>query len=135
MLCGSGLPSFYLYKYTIMAVPPGSDKPVATEMRLRAMDHYPLLLIAVVMTLMPLISIFMFNNRKRQISLSIVNLLATCSFITMMLAQISKITPAPVNGSYGIGAILPAVELVFTVLAIFGIRRDEKLVKSMDRLR
>jgi hypothetical protein len=39
------------------------------------------------------------------------------------------------TGSYQIGALLPILMVVFFFLAARGIYRDEKLVKSMDRLR
>ena len=37
--------------------------------------------------------------------------------------------------NYGIGLILPSLAILFIILAIRGIRNDEKLIKSADRLR
>jgi hypothetical protein len=39
------------------------------------------------------------------------------------------------TGSYQIGALLPVLMVVFYFLAARGIYKDEKLVKSMNRLR
>ena len=89
-------------------------------------------------TLLPLVTIFMFGNRKRQSAMAFVNVIALCGFIPMVLSRVNtlnKMVPPPINGSYWIGAVLPVIALVFTILAIFGIRKDERLVKSMDRLR
>ena len=105
---------------------------------LRAADHYPSLIIAVVMVLLPLISIFMFKNRKRQTSMTFVSILANIAFVGITLSRVTnlgKLMPPPAPGSYGIGAILPVVSIVLLVLALLGIRKDDKLVKSMDRLR
>jgi len=105
---------------------------------LRVADHYPSLLIALVMTALPFITIFMFANRKRQMRMSFAGILAIISFITLLLFRVTnlgKLTPPPSNGSYWIGAVLPVIALVFMIMAISGIRRDEKLVKSVDRLR
>ncbi len=104
---------------------------------LRINDHYPSLIIAMVMILLPLVSIFMFRNRKRQLALSFVSIVSIGGFIAMMLSRVSALKQATPNvgGAYGIGAVLPIVSLLFLVLAIMGIRKDEKLVKSMDRLR
>ncbi len=105
---------------------------------LRVADHYPSLLIALVMSILPFVTIFMFGNRKRQITMSAVSIVSTISFLAMMLNRVtnlSKQTPPITEGSYWVGAVLPVLSIVFLVLAISGIRRDEKLVRSTDRLR
>lgn len=110
----------------------GSSKAI------RIADHYPSLLLALVCTIVPLIAIFLFNVRKRQLSMSFVAILSNISLVGMMLSRVgslSKQMPAPTGGSYWIAAVLPAVSLIFLILAIMGIRKDENLVKSMDRLR
>jgi hypothetical protein len=38
-------------------------------------------------------------------------------------------------GNYGIGVILPSLAILFIILALRGIRKDEMLVRSADRLR
>jgi hypothetical protein len=105
---------------------------------LRVADHYPSLLIALVMIALPLISIFMFGDRKRQLRMSYVSILAAISFLSMMLFRVSALAkeiPPVTGGNYWIGAVLPVLSIVFLILAIAGIRRDEKLVRSVDRLR
>jgi dolichol kinase len=104
----------------------------------RVQDHFPSLLIALVMTLLPLITIFMFRNRKRQTSMTVASIIATLSFEGMALSRVSqleKMVPAPTNGSYWVGAVLPVASLIFLIMAAVAIRKDEKLVRSMDRLR
>jgi len=126
-LCSAGVLYFDLYR--------SSGMPVVS---LRTSDHYPSLLVALVMSLLPLISIFMFKDRKRQKVMTFVSMLATLSFISLILMRVSglsKMTPPPAPGSYWIGAVLPAISLVLLILALVGINKDDKLVKSMDRLR
>jgi FtsH-binding integral membrane protein len=116
----------------------GTDTVVNTTGQLRVGDHFPSLMIVLVMSILPLVAIFMYGNRKRQIRLSAVALLATASFITMTLFRVTNLAkqiPAPTSGNYWLGSIFPVVALVFLVLAILGIRKDEKLVRSVDRLR
>lgn len=122
---------FYFDLYKTHTIVNGTD----TAGQLRVSDHFPTLLIALVITLLPLITIFMFNNRKRQVRMCFASILGIISFISLLLARVGRITPPPSNGSYWIGSVLPVIALVFIFLAIFGIRRDEKLVKSVDRLR
>lgn len=105
---------------------------------LRIADHFPSLLIAVVMVALPLVTIFFFKNRKRQRSLSRIALLTSIAFIAVSLMHIENFkntSPMPRNGSYRAGIVVPVIVIVFLFMAINGIKKDEKLVKSMDRLR
>ena len=111
---------------------------VDTPGQLRVSDHYPSLLLVVVMGLLPIVTIFMFKDRKRQIRMTIISILSVGTFITLTLSRVSnlsKAVPQPTSGNYWIGAVLPVIALVFLILAIVGIRSDDKLVKSVDRLR
>ncbi len=134
---GAGVFIFDLYRYHsgIHTLVNGVDTVVDTPSHLGVTGNYPLLLIAIVITILPLITIFMYKERKRQIAMTAVSLIGTLSFIAMALNYISRITPAPLNGSYYIGSVLPCVSVVFLIMALLGIRKDDKLVKSMDRLR
>ena len=105
---------------------------------LRVTDFFPLLIIAVAMTIMPLQAVFFFKNRKRQKSIGWLSLLVSVGFIAVSLMHVENFkntSPMPKNGSYQAGVVIPAIVIVFIVFAISGIRKDEKLVKSMDRLR
>lgn len=132
-LLNSGTIFFDLYQYHIMVN--GADQMQA----IRASQHYPTLLVALVITILPLITIFMFNNRKRQLGMCIGALLGTVAYIAQTLNYISsvlgKMNPQPVSGSYWIGSVIPAASLILIILAILGIKKDDKLVRSMDRLR
>ena len=104
---------------------------------IKVTNHFPSLLLTVVCTLLPLVTIFFYGNRKRQTSMSVICGLATSSLLTTLLSRTNTlITATPgANGNYGISGILLALSIVVIVLAILGIRKDEKLVKSVDRLR
>lgn len=139
-LLSAGVFCFDLYRFHTSVSKPLLDKtvPVDTVASLRVSDHFPSLLIALVMTALPLVTIFMFRNRKRQVAMITVNLIAALSFIGMELARVSSLsstTPPATNGTYWIGSVLPVAAVVFLVMAIVGIRSDEKLVRSADRLR
>lgn len=123
--------------YVFMAdIPQGFGSVVK---RLTVTEHFPSLIIAVVMLLVPFIAIFMFKDRKRQRMMTIVSILACISFIGVNLMRIenfkNETAPTPTNGSYDVGSVIPAVVIVLLILAIRGINKDEKLIKSMDRLR
>lgn len=131
-ICGAGLFVFDIYYAHVMVN--GAD----TIQHLRANDHYPTMLIALVVTVLPLITIFMFKDRKRQRRMGAICIVAITGFVSLALARVNSFnnsSPAPTEGSYWIGAILPVVALVFIVMALRGISKDEKLVRSLDRLR
>lgn len=120
--------------YTAHLVQNGVD----TLVQVNVTAHYPSLLLAVLITIAPLIAIFLFKNRKRQKALANFSIIATLGFITLIIMRVSNLnnmTPAPTNGHYSILSVLPVVAIIFLILAIQGIRKDDKLVKSLDRLR
>jgi hypothetical protein len=101
-------------------------------------DDLPLLLVALVTIILPAVAIFLFKNRKRQLSLSALAIIANIGFIALAVmrkADFINQLPPPTNPSYGLGIILPVVAIIFLFLAVSGIRKDQKLVKSLDRLR
>ncbi len=125
----AGVFMFGVYRYHIM------ENGVDTMKEVRVNDHFPSLLIALVMTVLPLVTIFMFRNRKRQITMSFVSILSVCSFVTIALSRTRNLGALPSSESYWVGAVLPVASLVFLFMAVIGIRKDEKLVRSVDRLR
>jgi hypothetical protein len=87
--------------------------------------------------LAPLAVIFLYKNRKKQINYCYL-LMALIIGYSYWVAQAVKnaIGGAYLNMSnYGIGIILLSLSLLFIVGAQRAIQRDEKLVRSADRLR
>ena len=91
----------------------------------------------VVLGLLPFVIIFFYRNRKRQINLCYLTILAILGY-SFWLVQTAKSVLGEITlqfGNYGIGVILPSFAILFIILALRGIRNDEKLVRSADRLR
>lgn len=91
----------------------------------------------VVIGLIPIFAIFLFNNRTLQIKLSYLAIVSILGF-SFWLVQTAKQALGEVtlqSENYGLGVILPSLGVFFIVLALRGIRKDEKLIKSADRLR
>ncbi|MDN5203325.1 DUF4293 domain-containing protein [Fulvivirgaceae bacterium BMA10] len=83
-------------------------------------------------------SIFRYTNRLTQIKLGALNalLLAGCMGSAVYFAfQGEKLLLENIQGQYKMGFFMPAAALVLNMLANRFIRRDEKLVRSVDRLR
>lgn len=111
----------------------------AVVSNLRVTNYFPSLLLAAAMIIMPLIAIFFFKDRKKQRSISWLGILISIAFIAINLMHIedfkNNTTPTPQNGTYQLGMVVPVIVIVFIFLAINSIKKDDKLVKSMDRLR
>ena len=111
---------------------------VDTPMQLSVTGHFPLMAMVVVTGLLPLVAIFLFSQRKRQINITMLSIVAVICFFAMLVYSVSELgkqTPPPTSGSYYLGSMLPIASILFLIMAIIAIRKDEKLVKSMDRLR
>ncbi len=84
--------------------------------------------------LISLVNIFNFQNRKLQIriaSLNIVLILALSFWLSQIVKGIDGLKELDIEP----GIFLPLIAIIFTLLAIRGIRKDEKLIRSADRLR
>ncbi len=105
----------------------------------RVSTFTPLFAIAAVITLLPLVTIFFFKDRKRQKGMTIISAVSVITFITVMMMHVGNLkngTPPATNFEYLLPGFIPCIiALVFLFFAIAGIRKDDKLVKSMDRLR
>jgi hypothetical protein len=101
-------------------------------------DHPILLGLTLAGGLLALISIFLFNNRPLQMRLSIVTLIAAIFLPLVAFLLIYNEKTSLEDGiriEDGIGAYLPIVSILMAFLAYRGIKKDDNIVRSMDRLR
>lgn len=100
-------------------------------------DSFLLVTIAtVILAVLPLVLIFLYKNRKRQLLFAYLLIVFVIGY-SFWLSQVLKAATTTLLevSDYGIGAGLSSIAILFLVLAAKGINRDEKLVKSADRLR
>ena len=84
--------------------------------------------------LVAIISIFSFKDRLKQFVLGRIIILINL-FLLGVLIYLSLNLPGEVTSEKGIGMFIPTIAILFTVLANKAIKKDEDLVKSVDRLR
>ena len=84
--------------------------------------------------LLALYSIFSFKDRKKQFVLGRLIMLINL-FLLGILIYVSLNLPGEVTSEKGIGMFLPTIAILFSVMANRAIKKDEDLVKSVDRLR
>src|ERR1700744_4119341 len=91
----------------------------------------------VLIAVIPLVIIFLYKNRKQQVALCYSTMLVIVG-LSFWMAQVTKpiMGDAKINAqNWGIGLLLFPLAILFLVFAVKAIQRDEKLVKSVDRLR
>ncbi len=94
--------------------------------------------ITAVVALIPLVIIFLFKNRKQQLTLCYSAILVLFGYSFWMAQTVKKAVGDGVqldSHTMGIGLFLTSISIVMLLLATKGIKNDEKLVKSADRLR
>jgi len=86
---------------------------------------------------MAVAAIFLFKNRPTQYKLAVVGVLLAAVVIGLEVWAIDGFKKANtiLSGSYQWGGLLPIAMMIFLILAASGISKDEKLMKSLDRLR
>ncbi len=95
-------------------------------------------ILAILASLIAIWSITKFNNRLTQIKLGALNslLMAAClGYCLYSILGAEKIISPGTQGKYLLGFFMPVAGLLFNMLANRFIRKDEKLVRSVDRLR
>lgn len=92
-----------------------------------------ILLLTVIIIAGTLINIFNFKARQKQLWITIG--LLFLSLLNILLYWWKSGVPPFESGNYSLGALLSLVIPIFLFMAAQGIRKDEKLVKSTDRLR
>lgn len=107
------------------------------ETKFVATEDLLLFAVAIATGLLAATAIFLFKNRRTQAKLSWFGLLFSIGLIALEVWKIDAFQKENTlsKASYSWGSLLPIALVVLFILAISGIRKDEKLVKSLDRLR
>ena len=102
------------------------------------MATYAIAALAAASALVALIEIFQFRKRMTQLMLGSLNLLlisATIGASFYYVREADQLLNVKIPGEFEAGFYLPTLALMLNLLANRFIRSDEKLVRSMDRLR
>ncbi len=135
-LSSAGMGYFNLWKAKLM------KGVTASEEYFNALSSYLIFIIVMVSILLSLVTIFLFKNRKLQFRLTVINILLAIGAIVLQYVKVGQLADKLMNdgstiisATYLPAAFLPVVTLVALFLAARGIYKDEKLIKSLDRLR
>ncbi len=98
---------------------------------LTAMSNTLLMILTVAAAIVALVTIFLYNNRKLQIKIGAAGLSASLLAIVLYFVEIKNYA----SGGIALFCVFAFAVPVFYIMALRGIYKDEKLVKSSDRLR
>jgi amino acid transporter len=103
------------------------------------MIFLPIIIVAVGILLIDLFTIFQYKDRAFQVKLTNIVVLSTIALIMgiffLYIPMIEKKINIIPDYRKSFGIYMPLVALVFQVMANRAIKRDDKLVRSADRLR
>jgi hypothetical protein len=94
-------------------------------------SRFFILLLTIASIAISTIAIFLFKNRKQQQWLCLLGVLIAGLLIFLYILEMNKL----IKPTLALFCILPFAMLVGYFLAFRNIRKDEKLVKSLDKLR
>jgi O-antigen ligase len=104
----------------------------------KSSEYIQLVLMAALATILPLMSIFFFSNRGRQKGLVWLSIVASLGYFGLAVLQKQDLeTKNPLIAyQYAIpGILVTIIAVIFMIMALRGIRKDDKLIRSLDRLR
>ncbi|MCD0488050.1 DUF4293 domain-containing protein [Pedobacter sp. MC2016-14] len=108
---------------------------LAPAQSVKVAAYLPLLVFHIFLAVLAFGNIFMFKNRvlQKRIAVITVILLTVLNFWVFKSAQ--GMPGGLENTTAGAGAFMPIVAIIWCFLAVRGIRNDERLIRSADRLR
>lgn len=121
--------TFYVYKLAFHDPEP--------SLQLSPYFLLPLMGVIILIILLASLAIFSFKNRKRQMTLTKISMALTLVLLAGYFLGYMGILEKAVGNppEYQFSSFMPVLVFIFLFLANRGINKDEKLIKSMDRLR
>jgi len=107
------------------------EKGVEVDKTVKAGSGFLLLLFTGASLLLSGAIIFFYKDRKLQIKLCLLGLLLSVVVVILYISEMNKLT----KSTLALFSVLPFIIVASYFMAFRNIRKDEKLVKSLDKLR
>ena len=88
-----------------------------------------------IIAVLAFISIFLYKNRNKQVVVNNINIVINSILLGLIVYHLLNVSGEINISEKGIWFLIPFISIILLVLANTGIKKDEKLVKSVDRLR
>lgn len=113
-----------------------NDPSPGSKPELSSYAFFPVIVILIMEMILIGFTIFQYKNRVYQLKLVKMGVFLNIVLVAGIFLNYPKLfTDSPIEIEPGIGAYFPLISLIFLVIAYRYILKDEKLVKSADRLR
>lgn len=123
---------YHEYQFSLL----GAKQLVVEPMHVLTLNTIPLIIITLAVAILALVIILQYKKRAKQYRLSRILILTNILLIIIIFIFADTIEKKlGETTKYYVSAMIPLVTLLLSFLASRGIRRDEALVKSSDRLR
>lgn len=96
-------------------------------------ENILLLIVSVAVGLAALIAIFLYKDRSVQLRTVIVTIILSLIMVVLYIVEAQKFLVG--EGNYDLTSVFVFLIPLFLILAARGIYKDQRLVKSLDRLR
>ena len=104
---------------------------VAVFQSIDASNHFLLLILTGITIVISGATIFLYKDRKLQMKLCLLGLVVAAGILIFFVIQMNKLGKA----TLALYSILPVLVIAGYIMAYRGILKDEKLVKSLDKIR
>jgi branched-subunit amino acid transport protein AzlD len=100
-------------------------------------ENLLLFVVIILASIVGFVTIFLFKKRTQQKWLSLLGMLLSAGIfgLEFYLIETFKDTHSFLESSWQIGSVLPILMMILFFLAYLGIAKDDKMVKSVDRIR
>jgi len=108
-----------------------AESPLPVRATIDAGSNFLLLLATGASLVISTVTIFLYKNRPQQVWLTAGGIVITLLLIFLYIKEMKKL----IEPVLALSAVLPVLILFGYIMALRGIRKDDKLVKSLDKLR
>ncbi|GAA4341383.1 DUF4293 domain-containing protein [Mucilaginibacter gynuensis] len=108
------------------------------EGKVYSIEFIAIKILTAVVAILPTLIIFFYKKRKQQIALCYSAILVIIGYSFWMAQTVKGVSEGALEintSNMGIGLFLSSVSIILVIFALKSIQRDEKLVRSADRLR
>lgn len=97
----------------------------------------PIFIVALIATVLPLVLIALYKNRPLQMRLGRVATVITLATVSLMMMAYGKAAPETTASEVAAapGMFMPFGSILFLILAVRSVKKDEELVRSSERIR
>lgn len=100
---------------------------------------FPVWIFGALAAIIPFLAIFLYKNRPLQMRIARLATLINLGYVVYLFFAIDEINQQIFENGLKVlhhaGFYMPVIAIVFCFLAVRGIKKDEALVKSLDRIR